>query len=234
MKAEFDKFAKEYRTTHSTPLALTGETSDYFAKYKAQKLAEWLPELLGSIPSSILDFGCGDGLMTSYVQQRFSTTALYGCDPSAESIEIAQTKYPTMTFKISGATIPFHDAQFDVIFAAGVLHHIPFEEHEAYLKELNRVLAPGGVFIIFELNPLNPGTRYIFKHAPMDANATMLWPRYAARLLKPYGKPETKFYGFFPHFLRKLRWTERFLTKVPLGGLYATFLKKEHRAVAHR
>ncbi len=226
MKAEFDKFAKEYRTTHSTPLALTGETSDFFAEYKAQKLAEWLPELLTHAPRTILDFGCGDGLMTNYIHQRFPAAKLYGCDPSAESIEVAQKNHPSISFAVSGTTLPFKTAQFDVIVAAGVFHHIPFEEHTAYLQELDRALAPDGVLVLFELNPFNPGTRYIFKHAPMDANATMLYPQYARRILQPYGTISTKFYGFFPHFLRKLRWTEKFLTKVPLGGLYAVFLQK--------
>lgn len=227
MKAEFDKFAKEYRTTHSAPLALTGETSEFFAEYKAQKLAEWLPEFFKGTPKTILDFGCGDGLMTAKVQAQFSKTKLYGVDPSAASIEVAQEKYPTITFAVSGSTLPFfNDEQFNVIFAAGVFHHIPFNEHAGYLQELNRILSKNGVLVLFELNPFNPGTRYIFKHAPMDANATMLTPGYAQKLLQPYGKPTTKFYGFFPHFLKKLRCTEKFLTKIPLGGLYASFLKK--------
>jgi len=225
MKAEFDKFAKEYRTTHSTPLSLTGESSDFFAEYKAHKLAEWLPEFLEKKPATILDFGCGDGVMTNYVHQQFPQAKMYGCDPSPESIALAQKNFPAITFAVSGTHLPY-STPFEVIFAAGVFHHIPFEEHEAYLIELYRILAPGGILILFELNPFNPGTRYIFKHAPMDANATMLTPGYAQKLLQPYGKPCTKFYGFFPHFLRRLRWTERFLTKVPLGGLYASFLKK--------
>ena len=99
--------------------------------------------------------------------------------------------------------------------------------HEHFTKELNRVLKPNGILVIFELNPLNPGTQYIFKHAPMDANATMLTPWYTQKLLKPYGTSKLKFYGFFPHFLNKLRGTEKFLTKVPFGGLYASLLTKQ-------
>ncbi len=227
MKAEFDKFADGYRTTHSAPLALTGESSAFFAKYKAQKLAEWLPEFFKGTPQSILDFGCGDGLMTHFVKQQFAHASVHGVDPSQESIKIAQEQYPNLTFLVSGDTLSFYsNAQFDVIYAAGVFHHIPFELHEHFMQELNRILKPQGVLIVFELNPLNPGTRYIFKNAPMDANATMLTPWYTNKLLQPYGKPKLKFYGFFPHFLKGLRCTERFLTKLPLGGLYASLLKK--------
>ena len=88
MKHEFDKFAKEYRTTHSTPLALTGESSAFFAEYKAQKLAQWLPEFFRQTPKKILDFGCGDGLMTHFTQKEFPNSSLYGVDPSSESIKI--------------------------------------------------------------------------------------------------------------------------------------------------
>lgn len=227
MKAEFDKFAHNYRTAHSTPLQLTGDSSTFFAKYKAEKLAEWLPTIFTGTPTSILDFGCGDGLMTHFVKQQFPKAALYGVDPSSESIKIAQEQYPDLTFLVSDMTLPFFlDGQFDVIYAAGVFHHIPFEFHEHFMQELNRILKPGGILVIFELNPLNPGTRYIFKNAPMDANATMLTPWYTQKLVKPYGKPTLKFYAFFPHFLKKLRCTEKFLTKLPLGGLYASLLKK--------
>lgn len=227
MSAEFDKFAKEYRTAHSTLLELSGETSTFFAEYKAQKLGEWLPEFFTEIPQTILDFGCGDGLMTNFVHQQFLTSTIYGVDPSAESIKLAGECYSEINFQISGENLDlFLNDQFDLIYAASVFHHIPFEQHAHYMQELNRVLKPAGILVLFELNPFNPGTRYIFNNAPMDANATMLTPHYAKKLLKPYGRTTTKFYGFFPHLLRKLRWTEQFLTKLPLGGLYASFLKK--------
>lgn len=227
MKAEFDKFAKNYRTTHTAPLALTGESSEFFTEYKAEKLAEWLPEFFKGTPTAILDFGCGDGLMTEKVQKQFPQTKLYGCDPSPESIKVAQKNHPDITFEVSEADVScFEDEQFDVIFAAGVFHHIPFSEHAGYIQDLYRILTKNGVLILFELNPFNPGTQYIFKHTPMDANATMLTPQYTRKLLQPYGNTKVKFYGFFPHFLRGLRCTEKFLTSIPLGGLYASFLKK--------
>ena len=60
-KHEFDQFADGYRTIHSNALAVTGETSEFFAEYKALKLAAWLPEFFKGQPKNILDFGCGDG-----------------------------------------------------------------------------------------------------------------------------------------------------------------------------
>jgi SAM-dependent methyltransferase len=228
MKAEFDDYIKEYRKDQDSYLNATGESSEFFTIYKTQKLAEWLPEFFKGTPKTILDFGCGDGLMTEKVQKQFPETKLFGCDPSPESIKVAQKNHPEITFEVSGADLScFKDEQFDVIFAAGVFHHIPFSEHAGYIQELHRVLTKNGVLILFELNPFNPGTQYIFNTCPIEKNAKMLNPLYARNLLKEYGSPTLKFYSFFPHFLRGFRCTEKFLTKVPLGGLYATFLKKE-------
>ena len=44
-KHEFDNYIKNYRQNLNQSLALSGETSGFFALYKAKKLREWLPEL---------------------------------------------------------------------------------------------------------------------------------------------------------------------------------------------
>jgi ubiquinone/menaquinone biosynthesis C-methylase UbiE len=225
---EFDQFATHYHDIVDKSLNLTGEKSDYFAQYKAQKLAAWLPQLATS-NCTILDFGCGDGMMTSYVAQEFPKAQVTGVDPSPESIKVAQKLYSNITFDVSTATMQFSDHQFDLVYAAGVFHHISFNQHHHYMNEIFRVLKPGGVFVMFELNPLNPGTRYIFKNSPIDQNATMLTPWYAQKLVKAYGASSAKFYGFFPRVLSWLRWTEPFLTKLPVGGLYACVVKKPKR-----
>lgn len=225
MKHEFDDFAKEYRTVEDKVLSLTGESSTFFAEYKAQKLSEWLPELSKKSPAKILDFGCGDGLMTHFVHQQFPLAEIHGIDPSSESVAIAQKNYPYLHFGISTET--FENDTFDLIYCAGVFHHIPFNLHEQCVKEIYRILKPYGIVVILELNNLNPGTYYIFKNSPHEHNAQMLFPWYTQKLLKPYGSPKLKFYGFFPHFLKKLRGTEKFLTKIPFGGLYASLLTKQ-------
>lgn len=222
---EFDQFAQEYHAIIDHSLHATGETSEYFARLKAEKLAQWLPHLVNA-PLAILDFGCGDGAMTNFVSQTFTKAAMFGVDPSSKSIDVAAQKYPHISFGVSTDTIPFADARFDIVTAAGVFHHIPFHQHKNYYDEVFRVLKPGGTFVMFELNPLNPGTRYIFKRSPVDQNARMLTPWYAKDMLKQHGATRTNFYAFFPHALKKLRFMERLFTKVPFGGLYASLTTK--------
>ena len=226
MKHEFDTYIKAYRENLNKSLSLSGETSDFFAKYKAQKLFEWFPEY-NKKNCNILDFGCGDGNMTQHVHNIFPKAKVFGIDPSSESIKEAQKTNPEILFKtVSNNTLNFPSQTFDLIYAAGVFHHINFNDHKETLNEIMRRLKPNGRFVLFELNPLNPLTRYTFKNCPIDKNATMLKPSYAKNLLKPFGKTDTKFYCFFPAQFKKLRPLEKYITKLPLGALYATIVKK--------
>jgi ubiquinone/menaquinone biosynthesis C-methylase UbiE len=227
MNHEFDDYAKNYEVILDKYLWLTGDNNTFFAEYKAKKLTEWYPTKVFE-SFKMLDFGCGIGTMTAFVKKEFSGAQVYGIDPSSESIKIAQKRYSDISFQTShGTSIDFEDNFFDFVYAAGAFHHIPFSEHEAYKKELLRVLKPGGDFVLFELNPRNPGTRFIFNRSPIEKNAKMLQPQYAESFFKDFGPITTKYYSFYPNFLRWLRPTEKYMTKIPFGGLYACLAVKK-------
>ena len=225
---EFDQYAQSYTKILDKTLSLTGEDSNFFAQYKAEKLASWLPQLVQR-KSTILDFGCGVGLMASRVGQMFPHASLFGVDPSSKSVELAQQQFgsPRITFEAAEKNLNYPDNTFDMAYASNVFHHIPFEEHAGYVKEIFRVLKPGGVFVLIESNPLNPGTRYIFKHSPIETTSRMLYPWYARTLVQNFGAPKIKYYCFYPKFLGWLRFTEPALTKVPMGGFYAYLTPKK-------
>lgn len=167
--------------------------------------------------------------MTNFVKETFPKAHVYGVDPSSKSIETAKKKFPGIEFSINSdekEKLAFEAKTFEIIFSAGVFHHIPFEFHAAYTDELFRILKPGGHLVLFELNPLNPLTTFTFKRSPIDQNATMMTPCYSYRLLKKYGKTKTKFYCFYPNMLRWLRFTEPYMTKFPFGALYATIMNR--------
>ncbi|MGB7978222.1 MAG: class I SAM-dependent methyltransferase [Chlamydiales bacterium] len=228
MKQEFDQYIDGYRSNCDKSLRLSGETSAYFAEYKAKKLAEWFPsKVLES--GKILDFGCGDGVMTHFVRNQFPRAQLYGVDPSPKSVEEARRQFNGILFSLNSDERPeldFSSSLFDLIFSAGVFHHIPFDKHDAYLTELFRILKPNGALVLFELNPLNPLTTLTFKRNPIDQDAALMSPWYTKKLVRKYGRSSTKFYCFFPRFLKWLRPAEPLLTKVPFGALYATLVCK--------
>ncbi len=226
MNHEFDQFATQYRQEQTKYLSPTGENSHYFAKLKAEKLKMWATNYKLHNPAYILDFGCGDGIMSYEVKKLFPLSHIIGVDPSIESIHLAKENAPDCTFYELGESLElFKMNMFDIIYCAGVFHHIPFEKHNNCIKELYRILKPGGILILFELNPLNPGTQYIFNGHPMEKNAKMLTPWYAKKITNDFYK-ETIFYCFFPKFLKKLRLIEKWLTKIPFGGLYGTIAQK--------
>jgi ubiquinone/menaquinone biosynthesis C-methylase UbiE len=225
---EFDQYIENYRTNCDKALSMSGETSDFFALYKAQKLQEWFPHFQNK-KINILDFGCGDGLMAHYVKKAFVDAEVIGLDPSEKSIEFARANYPNVYFKaMQGVRIPLPNQCFDLIYAAGVFHHIPVEDHKVYLTELYRLLAPRGILVLFELNPLNPCTVYTFKHNPIDVDAHMMTPWYTKKLLKRFKqKVEIRYYCFFPNFLKNLRGIEKYMLRLPFGALYAAILRND-------
>jgi SAM-dependent methyltransferase len=228
MKKEFDKYIDGYRCNCDRSLRLSGETSAYFAEYKARKLAEWLPSQV-LLEGNILDFGCGDGTMTNCVKGLFPKAKIYGVDPSPKSIEEAQSQFKGIGFSVNSdehTELDYPSDFFDLIFSAGVFHHIPFDKHASYVQELARVLKPGGHLVLFELNPLNPLTVLTFKRNPIDKHAKLMRPSYTKSLVNPYGKSETKFYCFYPKIFSWLRPTEPYLTHIPFGALYAVITEK--------
>ncbi len=224
--AEYDDYLEGYREAQNRQIALSGETAEYFAEYKIKKLAHWLSDL-ASRPAAVLDYGCGDGLMTSRVPRHFPRAAVYGIDPSSKSVERARQRYPGITFAcVQESALPFADDSLDLVFASGVFHHIPFAEHRALLVEMFRVLKPGGAFALFELNPFNPFSAYVFLTSPFDRHARFMFPRYSRQLLGEYGPVRVQYCSFFPRILAALRPFEPRLERIPLGAHYACIVKK--------
>ena len=149
MRAEFDQFAQTYREQQTEGHSfLTGEDSHYFARLKAEKLKEWLPQYFTGTPKNILDFGCGDGLMTEEVRLQFPNSAIHGVDNSEESIKIARKNHPEVHYYLSTDNLSmFPSNTFDILIATHVFHHISFQEHEHYIQELVRVLRKDGILV---------------------------------------------------------------------------------------
>jgi ubiquinone/menaquinone biosynthesis C-methylase UbiE len=121
-----------------------------------------------------------------------------------------------------GTSIPFPDQTFDMVFAACVFHHIDHREHPSLLRELFRVLAPGGAALVYEHNPYNPLTRYVVNTCVFDSNARLVSARSMRQRFLAAGflNPSVRYRVFFPAALRRLRVLEPFLTWLPIGAQY--------------
>lgn len=92
--------------------------------------------------SSVLDLGCGAGMLALLKRKRVN---LAGVDLSPEcALAARRNGYDTtLTSKLS--QLPFADESFDYVVSLDVLGHIGFEEKDAVLSEIKRVLRKGGV-----------------------------------------------------------------------------------------
>lgn len=224
--AEFDQHARSYRDLHVENLALTGEEPEYFARQKIAIAREHWSALSPREPACILDFGAGIGNSWPFLKDHFPASHVIGADVSASSLEVAAERFPGMAegMAYERLPLPIADGSVDLVFSACVFHHIPVEERAGVIAEMKRVLAPGGMIMIFEHNPANPVTRHIVATCPFDENAILLWPSELVGLQRAagLGGVRTIFTGFFPSALAKLRPLERYLGALPVGAQYYT------------
>ena len=219
---DFDAHAKDYRAVHTENVKLSGAGSFYFAEMKVGLLKQYETDK----PLHILDIGCGDGATELFLQKYFPLWEVKGIDVSEKSIGVAKEKKLANTdFQVyNGTAIPFADQQFDIVFIAGVLHHVDFSLHEKIMREIYRVLKNSSRLYLFEHNALNPLTRYLVNTCIFDKDAKLLGNSYAKRIIKKGGLKinSNKFIIFFPRkgILSRLIFLEKYLQWLPLGGQY--------------
>ena len=103
---------------------------------------------------TILEIGCGTGYFTRELTRRGAD--IVAIDVSPDLLEIAKAKYsaPNVRYEIQNAyALTYADAMFDSVVGSSILHHLEIEEA---LREIYRVLNPGGTIYFTEPNMLNP------------------------------------------------------------------------------
>jgi trans-aconitate methyltransferase len=223
----FDEYAKNYDQALQQGLSATGESKDYFANGRIEWLARCLAKL-GEEPKRVMDYGCGDGSSSKFLLTATNATSLIGVDTSEKSLELARQSYGSAQMRFLPIAQYQPCGELDLVYCNGVFHHIPVAERAAAVDYVWRALRPGGVFALWENNPWNPGTRYVMSRIPFDRDAITLTPPEAATLLRDAGfeilRRNSLF--FFPKQLKWLRWTEAYLSELPLGGQYVVLGRK--------
>jgi len=114
----------------------------------------------------VLDLGCGNARFFEVLKEKKAD--YYGVDNSENLIAIAKKKYPKAKFQIAEAlNLPFPNNFFDKVYSLAVLHHIPSKNFRlSFLKEVKRILKPGGLLIlkVWDLWKREEGLKLIFKY----------------------------------------------------------------------
>jgi SAM-dependent methyltransferase len=127
---------------------------DVFEPESNARLVEAIVRLGGFAPGArVADLGCGSGVFTELLRRQGCDCI--GLDLSPRLIEIGRRSYPGVEF-IEGDVehLPFPDASLDGVLLSGLVHHLPNPAPCA--TEVFRVLRPGGRFVAFDPNRMNP------------------------------------------------------------------------------
>ncbi|MCX7620574.1 MAG: class I SAM-dependent methyltransferase [Acidimicrobiales bacterium] len=109
----------------------------------------------------VLDIGTGEGQVARAAVEA-GVPFVVGCDLStAQIIEAARRAGGPRYLRAAAHCLPFAGSTFDAVVICLVLEHV--DELEATIAEAARVLAPGGVFVLFLNHPLlqTPGSGWI-------------------------------------------------------------------------
>ncbi len=113
-----------------------------------------------------LDLGCGPGLLVAALAQRAPALHVTGLDLSEEMLADARAYVQAQGLadridfrKGDAGKIPFPDGAFDLVISTLSLHH--WHDPACVLREIDRVLRPGGAYVIADLRRDLPATGWL-------------------------------------------------------------------------
>jgi ubiquinone/menaquinone biosynthesis C-methylase UbiE len=134
----------------------------------------------------VFDLGCGTGTQAVLIKKRFPQVEIVGLDPDPKALARARKKAAREALAIQfdqgfGDQLPYPAASFDRVFSSLMFHHLPAEEKGNTLREVHRVLKPGGEFHMMDLEgPEDAGSegrkqgwveRLLHRHAQLKENS---------------------------------------------------------------
>lgn len=139
----------------------------------------------GEITAPVLDWGCGYGQVSWLLQNRGVPVLSYDVQkrparehmPPLSSIDIRHGNDPVQ--------LPYPSASVGAVLSVGVLEHVP--DIDGSLREINRVLCPGGTFFIFMLPNRYSWVEWIADIRHASAHPVKFTFRTAVNLLTSHG-----------------------------------------------
>jgi ubiquinone/menaquinone biosynthesis C-methylase UbiE len=111
----------------------------------------------------VLDIGCGTGSLVTLIKRLYPDVDVVGLDPDPKALARGKRKAERAGVSIQfdhgfSDELPYPDASFDRVFSSFMFHHLQPEEKEGALREVRRVLKPGGVFQLLDFGGPEAGS----------------------------------------------------------------------------
>ena len=103
----------------------------------------------------VLDLGCGTGTLVVLLKRKYPAAEIVGIDPDPKALQRAQKKVRRAGVAVQldegfADELPYDEGTFDRVVSSFMLHHLEEPEREKTLREVLRVLKPGGSFHLLD------------------------------------------------------------------------------------
>lgn len=222
-KVEFNNYVADYNELLRKNTRFFSSNEGYFSQYKV----ELVTQNINHAVTRVLEYGCGIGRNIPFLNKHFPNAEIVGTDISVASLNAAATENSYAQFMVESSELDI--GQFDLIFVAGVFHHVPINQRRSVAKTLSKRLSKTGTLFIFEHNPYNPLTRKIVKNCPYDEDAILIKPvEFSSIFAETTLKIQKQaYYLFVPPRFSQFAFIEKYFQRLPLGGQYWLNLIKE-------
>ncbi|MBC7252455.1 MAG: methyltransferase domain-containing protein [Actinobacteria bacterium] len=96
----------------------------------------------------VLDAGCGTGGLTAWLRDRYRPRRLVALDASRAALARCGERGLEELLCCSVEYLPFPEASFDLVLSLNVIYHRDVSDDLAALREMARVLSPGGYLLL--------------------------------------------------------------------------------------
>jgi ubiquinone/menaquinone biosynthesis C-methylase UbiE len=109
----------------------------------------------------VLDVGCGTGTFAIAIKEAHPGVEVMGIDPDQKALARALRKVRRQALSVRlergfATAIPHRDGIFDRVFTSFVLHHLASEQKLDAMREIRRVLRPGGSLHLLDFMQPDP------------------------------------------------------------------------------